>query len=96
MQPKPNNSRARLVTKLGQNSDLIEMSLETSQLMIFRQKHTLRMIRSVFPYSSPREEEIKITDEEEDEEENDQVIGFKLASRSKELGLSNDVQIYLT
>ena len=49
MQPEPNKSKARLVTNLGQNSDLIEMSLETSSLMFFKQKHTLRMIRSVFP-----------------------------------------------
>ena len=31
-----NNSKARLVTKLAQNSDLVEISLETSSLMFFK------------------------------------------------------------
>ena len=30
------DSRARLVTSLGENSDLIELSLETSSMMFFR------------------------------------------------------------
>jgi len=51
------DSRARLVTSLGQNSDLIELVLETSSMMFFRQTHTLRMIRSIFPLADARQEE---------------------------------------
>ena len=37
LQPsQPNNSKARLITKLTQNSDLVEISLETSSLMFFK------------------------------------------------------------
>ena len=87
MQPEPNKSQARLVTNLGQNSDLIEMSLETSSLMFFKQKHTLRMIRSVFPVA---DSETQLQPEEE-EKESVNVIGFKLATKCNELGLDNDV-----
>ena len=48
-------SRARLVTSLGENSDLIELNLETSSMMFFKKTHTLRMIRSIFPLKPQQE-----------------------------------------
>ena len=48
MQPLT-QSRARLVSKLGHNSDLIELGLETSRMVFFKNTHALRLIRSIFP-----------------------------------------------
>ena len=79
-----NDSRARLVTSLGENSDLIELSLETSSMMFFRQTHNLRMIRSIFPC----QEESQVEPLSDDE----LVIGFKLAKQTDDC---QGIQIYL-
>lgn len=71
------SQRARLVTSLGENSDLIEVSLETSSLLFFQQKHNLRLIRSIFPLKKVKnemaerehEENSELSEELEDEED---------------------------
>ena len=97
------DTKARLITSLGTNSDLIELNLETASMMFFRQTHALRMIRSIFPLpdsdNESQEANANIDEDDEDEvvrsdeEEQNSVIGFKLAKKTKEV---QSVQIYLT
>ena len=68
------SSKARLVTSLGHNSDLIELGLETSSMMFFKKSHSMRFIRSIFPVGKV----------DETPNENTSVIGFKLAKKLPE------------
>ena len=58
------------MTSLGENSDLIELNLETSSMMFFRQTHQLRMIRSIFPIKDS-----SIKEAAEEEVESSEAIG---------------------
>ena len=97
-QKSSDETRARLITSLGQNSDLIELNLETSSMMFFRQTHALRMIRSIFPLDgrTEGEEENKEGKDELDggyTDSQSSVIGFKLAKTTNDC---QSIQIYLT
>ena len=62
MQPL-NQSEARLVTSLGHNSDLIELSLETQNMVFFKKNHAMRFIKSIFPLAVQSSEDENNIDE---------------------------------
>lgn len=62
--PEANDRHARLITSLGQNTDLIELELETSSMVFFRIKHTIRLIRSIFPILNKSDDESVVSDDE--------------------------------
>ena len=93
MQPGQSTAqKSRLISNLGLNSDLIEISLETSSLMFFKQSHALRMIRSIFPIQGNEELKESLNFDHEDDASK-AVIGFKLGKKTEDV---QGIQIYLT